>query len=54
MICHGVTKGEHGTKTKSCSKDGFTETKKIAAGLVSDCFPEVSGMVIVMTYFRKD
>ena len=27
--------------------------KKIAAGLVSDCFPEVSGMVIVMTYFRE-
>jgi len=27
--------------------------KKIAAGLVSDRFPEVSGMVIQMTYFRK-
>jgi len=27
--------------------------KKIAAGLVSERFPEVSGMVIQMTYFRK-
>lgn len=27
--------------------------KKIAAGLVSERFPEVSGMVIHMTYFRK-
>src|SRR5512139_2324446 len=27
--------------------------KKIAAGLVSDLYPEVSSMVIQMTYFRK-
>jgi hypothetical protein len=27
--------------------------KKIAAGLVSDRFPEVSGMVIQMTYYRN-
>ena len=34
-------------------KMDLLKQKKIAAGLVSDCFPEVSGMVIVMTYFRK-
>jgi hypothetical protein len=34
-------------------KMDLLKQKKIAAGLVSDCFPEVSGMVIVMTYFRE-
>lgn len=29
------------------------EKKKIEAGLVSDCFPEVSDMVIKMTYYHK-
>ena len=29
------------------------EKKKIAAGLVSDCFPGVSDMVIKMTYYHK-
>ena len=27
--------------------------RKVAAGLVSDRFPEISGIVIQMTYFRK-
>ena len=34
-------------------KMDLLKQKKVAAGLVSDCFPEVSGMVIVMTYFRE-
>jgi hypothetical protein len=34
-------------------KMDLLKQKKIASGLVSDCFPEVSDMVIVMTYFRK-
>ena len=34
-------------------KMDLLKQKKIAAGLVSECFPEVSGMVIVMTYFRE-
>jgi hypothetical protein len=34
-------------------KMDLMKQKKIAAGLVSECFPEVSGMVIVMTYFRE-
>jgi hypothetical protein len=34
-------------------KMNLLKQKKIAAGLVSDCFPEVNGMVIVMTYFRE-
>lgn len=29
------------------------EKKKMAAGLVSDCFPEVSHMIIKMTYYHK-
>ncbi len=27
--------------------------KRLAAGLVSECYPEVSGIVIHMTYYRK-
>jgi len=34
-------------------KMDILKQKKIASGLVSDCFPEVSGMVIQMTYFRQ-
>lgn len=33
-------------------KMDLLKEKRIAAGLVSDRFPEVSGMVIQMTYFR--
>ncbi len=35
------------------AKMDVKKQKKVAAGLVSDRFPEVSGMVIQMTYFRK-
>jgi hypothetical protein len=33
-------------------KMDLLKEKRVAAGLVSDRFPEVSGMVIQMTYFR--
>jgi len=63
-----LTQGDHSTKKtvpphrgkeNMAQKQNYAvkmdllKQKKIAAGLVSDCFPEVSGMVIVMTYFRK-